>query len=614
MTSRPHRPGRGAAAAIAVLALAACAAGCGADEAAKGDGWSDGAGGSGGGPSSVPSGGPLATAGPDRRALAGDRVILDGRGSIRPEDGRAIAFLWTQEAGPRVALDDASATVATFVAPARNARDGDRLVFRLLVGDGSRTSLDRVAVEIVDRPEQLLPAPIALGGADQEVVRGARVTLPPPAVLDPACEGDCALPYCWTQVVEGAPVILSNACDGEASFDAPPSAGVLTFRLDAHRADGSNRSAACGADGAADADRPYCAAPDYVRVFVRDRDPRRGAPSVYIDYDGNPLPRVGPPLIVDAPAASYPRKVTVFASHRDPSGQQTNSFFGYRPLVGEPPLDEAVLAGLGLLTSEGMLQALKFEVPREPSWPRTLGVAFEAQYNRVRAAPAALVISWRPPAGAPPLVAEGVAPCGPASGEWCAPFSPGDEVTLRGLAPGHPSPGELESCWEQISGPAVSLEPAAGCLPGLVDRTFSAPSLAAGARELPLAFRFHLRDGGPISSAPDVVVVRVSGAARDPRLAVTAPDQLAPGEAGFAKVVTSPRDLGLAIRWRPVWTDGTPRVDLVPSADCAPAGACVSFAAPAEAADRSIVLEAIATDAAGSTYTRRVAIPIAESP
>ncbi|HEY0841146.1 MAG TPA: hypothetical protein VGD74_13240 [Vulgatibacter sp.] len=596
------------------LALAAWAAGCGADLLDKGSGWMGGEGGTDGGASPVPSGGPLATAGPDRRALAGSRVLLDGRGSSRPEDGRSIAFLWTQEAGPRVALDDASATVASFVAPPRNAREGDRLVFRLLVGDGSRTSLDRVAVEIVDRPEQLVPAPIALGGADQEVLREARVTLPAPAFVDPACDADCAgdaLPFCWTQV-EGTPVIVDDPCDREVSFVAPASPGVLTFRLDAHRGDGTNRAAACRPDAEPGADRPFCAAPDYVRVFVRDRDPRRGAPSVFIDFDGNPLPRVGPPLVVDSAAANYPRKLTVFASHRDPSGQQTNSFFGYRPIVGEPPLDEAVEAGLGLLTSEGMLQALKLELPREPSWPRTVGVAFEAQYNRVRAAPAALVVSWRPPAGAKPPIAQGVVPCGPSSDKWCGPFVPGDVVTLRGLAPGHPDPDALESCWEQLSGPAVSLEPAPGCMPGLVDRSFVAPPLAASAKELPLSFRFYLRDGGPLSSAPDVVVARVAASVQVPAFSVAVPEVLSPGMAGLAKVVASPRDLGLAIRWRQVWTPPSHRVQVAPLADCTPPGSCVSVTAPAEAAGHSIVLEAIATDVSGSTFTRRVTIPIEE--
>lgn len=585
----------------------AIAAGCAASADMGGSFDPGGSGGKGEVPAGVPSGGPLATAGPDRKALAGDVVLLDGRGSSRGEDGRAITFLWSQEEGPRVALDDPSATVARFVAPPRDALGGDRLVFRLLVGDGARFSADRVAIEIVDRPEQIEPAPVVLGGADQEVLRRARVQLPQPAFVDAACLDDddpdeCrARPpsFCWTKV-EGAPVTLEDPCDGEASFEAPARAGVLTFRLDAHRGDGTNRSPLCRADGAPSPDRPFCAPPDYVRVFVRERDARRSPPNAAVDVMPAAFQAPGPLVAVERPQATYPQEVVLYARHGDPSGLQTNTLWGWRPLVGEPRFEDASL------TSEGISQDLKFVLRPEPGSPRTVGIAFEAQYNRVRAAPAAVVLAWRPPTDVPPLQAEGAPACGPASAEWCAPFSPGDEVVLRGAA----SPRTVESCWEQVAGPPVALEPEAGCLPGIVDRTFAAPAIPEGATGVALSFRFTARDGGPYASAPDVVVVRVAPQVDPPSVELTVPDELRAGEPALLEAV--PVAAGTTTRWRRAWVPGAPTVTVIPLADCAPSGSCVAVEAGQDAIGSTAYFEAIATDGRGATFVRRVAIPVEE--
>jgi len=594
---------------ISPLLALALAVGCAASSDRTAGSDPGGAGGKGEVPSGIPSGGPLATAGPDRRVLPGDVVRLDGRGSSRGEDGRAISFLWSQEEGPRVALDDPSATVASFVAPARDASGGDRLVFRLLVSDGSRLSADRVAIEVVDRPEQIAPAPVVLGGADQEVLRGARVQLPLPTFVDAGCLGEAdpdeclSRPpaFCWTQV-EGTPVAIDEPCDGAASFDAPSRAGVLTFRLDAHRHDGSNRSALCLADGAPSPDRPFCAPPDHVRVFVRERDARRFAPVAEVDVMPTSIQASGPLVAVERTSASYPQEVVLYARHGDPTGLQTNTLWGWRPLVGVPRFEDSALTG------EGIFQDLKFVLRPDPGWPRTIGIAFEAQYNRVRAAPAAVVLSWRPPTDLEPLAAEGAAACGPAPDGWCAPFAPGDEVVLRGAA----SPRSVETCWEQLAGPPVELEPEAGCLPGVVDRTFTAPEVPEGAAGIALSFRFTARDGGPLSSPPDVAVVRVAPQVEAPEVELIVPEELRPGEPAILAVVPADGTAVAASRWRSVWHPDSPEVTMLPTADCAPAGACVAVEAGPEAAGSTARFEAIVTDEAGATFVRRVDLAVAE--
>jgi len=585
-----------------LLAVAVIAAGlsvaCAADSADRSSADPGGSGGGGEIPADVPTGGPLATAGPDRRVLAGELVSLDARGSSRSEDGRAIAFFWTQEEGPRVALDDPSATVARFVAPPRTARNGDTLVFRLQVSDGARTSFDRVAIEVVDRPEQITPALVALGGADQEVLRGARVQLPAPTIVDAACLDDgCQVEttsYCWSQV-EGAPVVLDDACDGSASFDAPARPGVLTFRLDAHRGGAENRSPLCGADGAPSPDRPACAPPDFVRVFVRDSV--HAPPLAWIKPASS-----GPLRVVGGPAAGYPQEFELNAGHYDPGSEiRTNTLAGWRPLFGDP-----LLTGVGL-TSEGMLLNSELVQPREPGWPRVVGIAFEAQYGRMRAAPAAVVLAWRPPSDRPALVARGDAACGAASDEWCAPFTPGEVVTLRGGAPGHPAPDTLESCWEQIAGPPVALEPDAGCRPGLVDRTFVAPEVPAGAPGLALSFRFTVRDGGPLSSPPDVVVAQVTAQAAVPPVELVVPAELHPGMPALLQATGA---VGMAVRWRKVWTPDSPNVSLARIADCEPAGSCATIVAGEDAVGHSASFDALVTTASGETWTRRVELPV----
>lgn len=577
-----------------------------------------------GGPSEPPPvrprGGTLAIAGPDQRALPGAVVRLDARGSVRPEDGRPFSLLWTQESGPRVSLDDPTSAVASFIAPQRLAHEADRLVFRLLLDDGRRISLDRVAIDLVDEPAQILPAPVALGGADQEVRPGTRVQLAVPVgeqptwanplFLDPACilEGggpECAertLPHCWTQV-EGNPVDLEDPCGESPAFTSPLVEDVITFRLDAHRDGQVNRSALCGPEGRPDPERPFCAAADYVRILVRRSAWRTSPPIGKINFPDD-LPRSGPLLRMERSSDRYPQQLRLSATAADPISQQLNTFYGFRPLLGSPSFAEPT--------------SFELTLPRSPDSPRIVGVAFEAQFRRLRAAPAAAILAWLPPTDRPPLLADaGPSPCADASDEWCEPVAPGETVDLEGRSPGAASITTLEYCWEQLSGPPVELRPSAGCLVGITSRSFEAPLLSGGGYEL--SFQLVVRDGGPISSPPDVVGVRVRAASSSaPTVEVEAPAQ---ARAGVpirldASRSASPEGLPIEVRWRAVWSPSAPSVELRPTKDCvalpAPAGACVHLVAPVEAVGSMIELEALVTDEHFVTSTRRVAIAVVE--
>jgi len=567
-------------------------------------------------------GGPLALAGPDQRALPGMRVVLDARGSVPPEDGRAFSRLWVQEAGPRVSLDDPTAAVATFIAPQRQAQASDRLLFRLILDDGLQRSHDRVAVELVDEPTQILPAPVALGGADQEVRPGSLVTLAVPAgeqptwatpvFLDPACllEGgspECAevrLPHCWSQV-EGSPVLLEDPCGDSPSFLAPDREDILTFRLDAHRDDGTDRALLCGPDADLDADRPACAAADYVRIFVRRSAWRTLPPTGKINYPDD-LPRVDSIMRVERSAAAYPSQVRLSATAADPISQQLNTFYGFRPLVGMTPPGELI----------------NFEVvlSRDPAWPRMVAVVFESQFRRLRAAPAPAILAWLPPSDRPPLHADaGDPPCSASSIEWCAPPVAGELLSLEGSAPGSASPTTIHYCWEQIAGPPVALDPPEPCVVGLGSRSFVAPSPGPGISHLDLSFQLVVRDQGPFSSSPDVVAVRIQGDDPPPPVVAVATPLEARAGAGAlldASRSGSPADLPLTVRWRQVRSPNTPRVDLRRATDCydpeAPGGACMRLIAPLEAVGSTIELEVLATDSNLLTSTRRVHLPVVE--
>lgn len=101
-----------------------------------------------------------AVIGLDGRAVSGRIVTLDGSGSLG-----ATSWTWTQLSGPTVALSNASAAVATFIAPAA----GERLDFRLSVAGFGGPSSATISVLILPAPP---PPSVSIERAEFRTGRG----------------------------------------------------------------------------------------------------------------------------------------------------------------------------------------------------------------------------------------------------------------------------------------------------------------------------------------------------------------------------------------------------------------------------------------------------------
>jgi hypothetical protein len=164
---------------------------------------------------------PVAVPGTDQIVKGGSTVTLDGSGSSDP-DGDALAFSWSQLAGPSVTLSDNTSKSPTFTAPTPG--DDNLLIFQLIVNDGQ---VDSKPATVNIRINQL---PIANAGVDQKVKPSDTVMLDGSNSSDP--EGN-SLTVRWTQTA-GPTVTLSDPTSMNPTFVAPQVSGgnnVLTFQL-----------------------------------------------------------------------------------------------------------------------------------------------------------------------------------------------------------------------------------------------------------------------------------------------------------------------------------------------------------------------------------------------
>jgi len=90
---------------------------------------------------------PVADAGPDQTAVAGEVVVLDGTGTT-DEDHDELMYFWEQVEGtPEVTLEDGFSSRPRFVVP-ENLASESRITFRLTVVDGHDVSTDEVRVTL----------------------------------------------------------------------------------------------------------------------------------------------------------------------------------------------------------------------------------------------------------------------------------------------------------------------------------------------------------------------------------------------------------------------------------------------------------------------------------
>lgn len=601
-------------AALPLLLFALLLSACG--EAAE-TGASSGAGGSGGtGAPGSPQryGGPLASAGADQRVLEGMPVRLDGRASLPGEEGLPISYVWVQEAGPRVVLDDPTSSEPWFVAPPVRSREGTRLVFRLTVTDGDRRSSDRVAVDLVEPLEGMLPPPVAVADADLAVRPGATVNLGAPFTLDPACldlggAAGCErlpLPFAWTQVdVRGEPVAL----DGD-TFVAPAFDTVLTFRLDATR---SGDPATCGAAGPLDG-ASFCSAPDYVRVIVDGTSRRLATAPVSPLLQPAPIAPAGGLVRLTDADGLYPQWLTVRGTTEQPADSDlVATFFSFHPLLGGGPRGASGRPSQELLLERSVAMPDGRDIG---GWPRTVAVSFQTRAGRLFSRPTPVVARWEPPdRGALPIADAGENPC---ARPFCRPFLGGDVVTLDGSASRDPDTAheDLTFCWWQTLGPQVSFLEGPACLRGEPNRTFVAPEAPAGGTAMQLAFLLTVGDGGELLGPPDTALVQIRPADNEPPEVVTeTPPEVDEGDVVLLDASGSfdPEGSALAFFWVQRPREGAQPVALRQAACGAPPGACMEFTAPSVTRDTVFAFEAVVSDEAPLSASRTVEILVRNS-
>lgn len=91
---------------------------------------------------------PVASAGVDQSALAGDQVSLNGSESSDPA-GKALTFSWQQIGGTQVALQGSTTAFPSFTAPDA----AGVMTFRLTVDNGDQSAQDDVSVIISAQPD-----------------------------------------------------------------------------------------------------------------------------------------------------------------------------------------------------------------------------------------------------------------------------------------------------------------------------------------------------------------------------------------------------------------------------------------------------------------------------
>jgi LmbE family N-acetylglucosaminyl deacetylase len=174
---------------------------------------------------------PVAQVGGSQTVAENGFVQLSGSQSYDP-DGDTITYLWSQTAGPVVALSDSTAADPTFNAPVGLAANA-LLTFALVVSDADLDSAPAQVSITVLATQSANRMPIANAGANQTVSQGVQVALNGTASNDP--DGDI-LTYQWTQT-GGQAVVLSNAFAVSPTFVAPsgaPTDEVLRFELIVH--------------------------------------------------------------------------------------------------------------------------------------------------------------------------------------------------------------------------------------------------------------------------------------------------------------------------------------------------------------------------------------------
>lgn len=161
------------------------------------------------------------------------QVVLAGAG--QDIDGDGVTLLWTQIAGPHVALQGATSNNPTFIAPAVSPAQGSvTLTFQLVANDafapGDTEALNSAPSTVDVLVKHANRAPIAAAGPNKDIPEQTTATLDGSGSYDP--DND-AISYAWTQT-GGTPVVLDTTDPVHPTFTTPdvgPAGTTLTFSL-----------------------------------------------------------------------------------------------------------------------------------------------------------------------------------------------------------------------------------------------------------------------------------------------------------------------------------------------------------------------------------------------
>ncbi len=159
---------------------------------------------------------PVADAGLDQLLTEGASVSLDGSFSS-DTDGTIVSYSWAQLSGTTAALNNATLSIADFIAPDVPANTTDELVFQLTVTDNyglTNTRTVSVFVQDVLITNQL---PVANAGTDQIVNENTLVSLDASASTD---DGSI-ISYFWQQIAGTSTITLNDSSSITPNFTAP---------------------------------------------------------------------------------------------------------------------------------------------------------------------------------------------------------------------------------------------------------------------------------------------------------------------------------------------------------------------------------------------------------
>jgi len=159
---------------------------------------------------------PVVDTGADQLLTEGASVSLDGSLSS-DTDGTIVSYLWVQLSGTTAVLNNATLSIADFIAPNVPASSTDELVFQLTVTDNyALTDTATVSVFVQDAliTNQL---PVANAGTDQIVNENTLVNLDASASTDDTS----IVSYFWQQISGTNSITLDDSSSITPSFSAP---------------------------------------------------------------------------------------------------------------------------------------------------------------------------------------------------------------------------------------------------------------------------------------------------------------------------------------------------------------------------------------------------------